>query len=718
MPKPQETSSLWSSQQEQGALPDPVALEVLSFLPTRDLLSLQSVNKELNSFVTEHDELLFSNCLKKDFYEGTLLVESVSVAVATAVVPPKTPYKRMYLAFHNRWKLPRQDEKKSIKIPWRPPLKPTPRDSLTKTTVGEKIANKIVKDLGYYELEPDWKAAWDAKNSNTDAGSGNTNGKQSTAVITDDMNALVFIVRIGKCGNAVGLMEWKHHDCNKPNKLVFDRWLEDCHDWYDDFCLPDLEDALIDEIDAMRAMETDPGWHEKFLKIESKLCDLFCISLYAVDVQRFQVMSIVEDCPAGEIEGFSRDSYNIYNVDCANLFGVPPLGSPYYRPMERYKFECPYDMDPYQHPSVECLHLGSDLQIGQLLEGDMYFESIDFAFNMPCASIVTAHEVCNFYRALMKEKCADGGLPIVLSRTIDSPVLGPPEWTQNDLILDNIVSFLPFEEQFGNLRLVCHRFKKSVMNQIASKLRKTEYIGFERYEQGGWKKVQLYKGWSEKSSFGDSKDKVIDEAFKCSCKDGDEGVVKFRGSSRGNSDQTLDLDQARALLHEKGYVHLNSAFPNDQETSLWEINENCEQRIQVDFSEEESNNTSLFWGLSKKVSDVVEGKSEFDQCDNYRLYTPWQINHSYGITRRSIYTKRFLRSIFLVLDHDDDDNETESSHKTKKSRGRSQSTAKIITVIDSSSGRRVHNKWLFRFVTSTGKPFEILAEEKYDVYGH
>jgi hypothetical protein len=527
----------------------PVVLNIISFLPTQDLLVVESVNKGLNTLIIDHDEILFSNCLRNDFFEGNVLVDTVekyhhtknknkkkTPTTTTTTIGPNvavvTPYKRMYLAFRNRWKL-HQQKTKSIKIPWRLPPKPLqslPSNNTTDTDITDVL-----------DSSPPQSSPSSSSSSPIDTTADNDDGCYST-IITDDVNALVFIVRMGNDGNAVGLMEWEPNQRKtcpgaRGDRLVMNRDIWDDYDWYDNFDTPYLDDELLQMISQLNETDAVGSWLDHFERIQNKMGKLFCISLHVVDIQRFQVMSILEDCPATDLQGLATEKIEMMGFTPHDkfpiLFGVPPRTSPYYKPVDEYEFDSNYD-DRASGPYINSLVMDGTIRFCRDYE-DLYVDGpsgIEFNFDMD-SNVIVGYEICNLFRALMKENCIYGGVPVVLHLLSPSIAvtsrIDQPAWLQNERVLDTITSFLPFELQAEGLRLVCRQFKDSAMRQIETKLLdETKVIGFERSEPG-WLKVQVRRGWSG-DPFGDTKDSIIDGAFSlaschctrymdCCCKD-------------------------------------------------------------------------------------------------------------------------------------------------------------------------------------------------------
>ena len=82
-------------------------LEILSFLPTREVVQIPNLSKEFQSLVESHDAILFEKRLETDFSEGGLLVRSMKEYYNESNPESrekicKALFKKMYLAFFNR----------------------------------------------------------------------------------------------------------------------------------------------------------------------------------------------------------------------------------------------------------------------------------------------------------------------------------------------------------------------------------------------------------------------------------------------------------------------------------------------------------------------------------------------------------------------------------------------------------------------------------------
>ena len=101
-----------------GCTSDDVAYKMISFLPTKDILGLHSVNKACHNLISAREDVLFEEFLRRDFDEGSILSHIANER--------KLCKKKLYLAFLHRVSLPKQvvdNGDKRITIPWRCPDK-------------------------------------------------------------------------------------------------------------------------------------------------------------------------------------------------------------------------------------------------------------------------------------------------------------------------------------------------------------------------------------------------------------------------------------------------------------------------------------------------------------------------------------------------------------------------------------------------------------------
>lgn len=114
MSNPEETPTL--STILLGRTSDDVAYKMISFLPTKDILGLHSVNKACHNLLSAREDVLFEEFLRRDFEEGNIL--------SYVANERKLCKKKLYLSFLHRVSLPKQvvdNGGKRIVIPWRRP---------------------------------------------------------------------------------------------------------------------------------------------------------------------------------------------------------------------------------------------------------------------------------------------------------------------------------------------------------------------------------------------------------------------------------------------------------------------------------------------------------------------------------------------------------------------------------------------------------------------
>ena len=93
---------------------DNLALNIATYLSAQDVLSLHNVNRSWHNVLNNHEELLFEHLLCHDFVEGEVL--------NYVAKRDNLSRKKLHLAFHKRWSLPKQgDEKTRICITWTRP---------------------------------------------------------------------------------------------------------------------------------------------------------------------------------------------------------------------------------------------------------------------------------------------------------------------------------------------------------------------------------------------------------------------------------------------------------------------------------------------------------------------------------------------------------------------------------------------------------------------
>ena len=206
------------------------------------------------------------------------------------------------------------------------------------------------------------------------------------------------------------------------------------------------------------------------------------LTFHAIDVELYQAITVFNrtrftDGEDGEEVFFEVDRHS---TGSPRMYGLPPVGSPYFRILSDEELDqLDSDIDDSRGGGeIEGVMIDHNIDY-MFLTGGIYglrkdrrinFEELSFGFTdyFSAETIYYPHDVCNFMRALMKENCLTGG--ILPRQQEDDVVLQQPTWMCTANILDNIVSYASFEDQTGNLRLVCCQFEASAMKLLEHKL--------------------------------------------------------------------------------------------------------------------------------------------------------------------------------------------------------------------------------------------------------
>jgi hypothetical protein len=310
-----------------------------------------------------------------------------------------------------------------------------------------------------------------------------------------------------------------------------------------------------------------------------QVASTYRLSIHTVDLQACQVLTLLEDAPGEVVDNLATHGPSIYlhTSEMPALFGLPMLGSPFFQNLSESDFNQMQAWNFDDYPHVESLNWASALTLGRLFEhgGDegspegyddtVYLEDIEFGPFSDVSSIRNRYSISNFLRALMKEKCLDLGSdedspPQDVALVLCEETNTPPEWVQTEKIFDTILSFVSFEDQVANVRLVCTSFKVAALRQLEGKLLDTEWlpIAFQRWDAASWFRVDARRGWSD--GFANRED-VIDSALwmvscrclgRCESKDSCPGTQAPPSFWVDDDVKVLDVAQARRLLSEQG----------------------------------------------------------------------------------------------------------------------------------------------------------------------
>ena len=629
-----------------------VALNIVSHLSVRDTLQLQCVDKQWRDLVANHDKYIFSKHLCQDFYEGKMLVDTVTKRGMSS-------YKRMYLAFQKRWKLQEHLSDENLAFHWRRPFR---RQST----------------------------------------------RNPSRLSSPDVNALVFIVRVGNDPDSCGRMQWEQDNADLDSLVLDEEWYYDYEESGLDF--PALDRNVCRLLDAWQS-----GLDVQFSDITNTIKSKYRLTLHVVDVQKCQVMTLMEESPAFEIL-----PGDIINTNChgdVNLYGLPPPESPFHIPLENVGTRRDWNFDNYEN--VESVNFSGFMNLLRLGEHDdenddtVYCDGhsgVNIFFDSDFSSLKKRDDICNFFRALMKEKCHRGWEPAGES---DAAIVfvEQPMWVQTEKILDLVISFASFELQAGRLRLVCRQFKDSAIRQLEAKLLdETKVIGFDR-DYAGWFKADVRRGWSDEQ-FGTDRGSVIDDALwmascRCCpfgpnhCTDKKSCPSTKMPLKFGRENTVLDMEQARELLNKKGWVKLTPNFPSGQ----GEVRrlKQSEQHVKIRFQKGEKSIFKICDAVSRAIRSEVQ----------YRLM-PDSFRRFYGISGQ-MTSRRFLRSIFLVFCNSANSAiDTEEDRLSKRRCLPEPSIGFAKSVVDgSNSDRYCRSKTLYRFYTSSHEPIEIRLESRH-----
>ena len=554
------------------------ALNIASYLSAQSILTLHQVNHGWNSLLNKHDGVLFERLIHQDFIEGYVL--------NYVAERDKLSHKKLYLAFYNRWSIP-------------------------------KLENEDDNTIIYIH---------------------NVRGYSESV----DEKSLVFIARLGKCGGddalyneqdkyqSCALLQWGKGSWNGDNhQLVIDKiW----NDSTDGFYFKQNQVANNQYWEGTGDIDDDG-----FDQLQEALTKTHTLTLHAIDIRQYQVATLMEENQMSNLEFYNPESefwgMQGYGIEMPDLFGVPRKSSPYYREGSKGEnmsisgtIEC--------HQSIQRTVGDNGDEIEELLiipnnMGAHREEGLTFYFG----TYNNPQRVSIFLKRLMEEKCVVGERsPVIIHETN----VQQPDWIQ-DTIVDTITSYASFEDQAGKLRLVCRQFGNSALKQVGSKLEKEELICFSGSFPWYIYKATIRNGWSEDCLT--SKESAVEDALwllKCrcglnsefgpcedkeSCPNKDKPLQYTRNSGETKSISKMPLIRER-LMNESSFRvsqggALSSATPCMSECS---------------FKEE-----------AMSIYEIYDRAHE-------AMSNSWQISlqskQSFGVSGR-IPTKQFIRSLYL-----------------------------------------------------------------------
>lgn len=688
-------------------------LSIAKFLSAKDCLSLHAVSKRFHTVVSKHDEALFENHLRHDFPEGKVLIYVAEKKNLSC--------KKLYRAFLGRWSLPRQADEKI-----RAPL----------GSFGDFVNDRKTKIMISWLKPPDIPAdKYEGAN---------------LLIPNDDVDNVIFIVRVGAvdADSCCALMEWNsEHDPEKSDhrsQLILDRsWCD--HNKGEGMHLPqdrEAEEWMYGEINVGQLTEALKSKHS--------------LALHAIDIRYCQVASLMENSPLEELS-YNKTSdvskfTSFYGFGLPSLWGIRPKFSPLRRELTNKDFDYfwGYGLDEDEGPPpLEYLPIRGKLQINcservpldgdgeESFDLDLYHpqKGLNFTFlgdgEFDQSSVSMPHQICNFLRALMKEKCLEVEPWDIMQFAV---VTQQPDWVQVDKVLDTITSYAPFEDQAGKLRLVCRQFDASALRQIEAKLDKTKVIGFTRGGGEGcecgssWFKATVRRGWSDTCLT--SKESAIDDALwlascrccfeycadKESCKNASKPLNCLGHSSDAKKSETQSIDVGilrQKLADTEGRVRLTEESPDD----IWERCDYWEPSnvVECSFKEDEMTLFELCHIAGKVIDSKTGGRYEYEETGR-RGRLNRHLKRDYGVSK-SISSRQFVRSIFLIfvraatktaLDQD-------KSSAVKKARiapSRKVTIGMAKSTVEVKGGSYSRMKKIMRFHSADNEPVEICFESR------
>ena len=225
-------------------------------------------------------------------------------------------------------------------------------------------------------------------------------------------------------------------------------------------------------------------------QLTDALKSVHTLTLHAIDTRFYSVATLMEDY---QMEDLMHDKERLphfrtnYGFQLPRLYGVTPKYSPRYRKLTEKDFDYHQEGGDYDErpPPLDYMPIEGRILLNAWKINDKEGYSIDldhpqrgvsFDFiDHGHFSVQQPHHICNFLRALMKEKCVQ-----IEPRWTSEGALAAqqPGWIQSDKVLDAITSYSSFEDQAGKLRLVCRQFDASALRQLEAKLNKTKNLPY------------------------------------------------------------------------------------------------------------------------------------------------------------------------------------------------------------------------------------------------
>ena len=695
-------------------------LSVVKFLSAKDCLSLQAVSRGFHQLLGKHDEAIFGYLLRRDFAEGRVLFYVAKKRNLSR--------KKLYRAFLGRWSLPKQIDAEKM------------RD----------VPTDFMRDFEAHSLNKvmiTWLKPADIPVDNYQGA--------KLLIPNDDVDNVVFIVRVGAGKDSFcALMEWNsEYDPEKRDlsQLIIDK------SWCDDNGV-----ERVTQFHIPQDREANNRWLNRDLtvgQLTEVLRSKHPLTLHAVDTRYCQVASLMDNSPIEDF-GFNDDDVSDfisrYGSGLPSLWGLTPKFSPFHRKITERDFGHTLtayldEDDEVPPPPLEYLPIRGNVQLNKYrirwmkdgIEDDVTNDivlshlqrGISFGFRgIGKSTVRSPHQICNFLRALMKEKCLE-----VEPRGIMQFAVVPqqPEWVQADKVLDAITSYASFEDQAGKLRLVCRQFDASALRQIEAKLVKTKVIAFRRGGGEGcecydsWFKATVRRGWSDTCLT--SNDSAIDDvlwlascrccfeycADKDSCKNASKPLTchGYNPDTKKHETQTIDEASVRQKLTDKeGWVRLAEESPGEcwrRERALYYVKPS--NVVRCSFKEDEMTLFQLS-ELAFKVIDYNTGGEYGYEEMGRRALLNWNLKRDYGVSK-SITSRQFVRSIFLIFARAAVNEKALDKDESAMKKARIAPSQKVTigtaeSTVEVKKGHYSRMKKIMRFYSANNEPMEICFESR------
>ena len=245
-----------------------------SFLSAKDSLRLHAVNKQLHDILTQHEETLFASYLKRDFVEGLVL--------SYVAKEKNLSRKKLYRAFFTRFILPlglglRENEKNWVSVPWR---RPGGRLGIFSSQVDENddVSALVFVTRIWRGIDSEWQCGFLMKWGEPVNSSSERKRCGCQKLSVDDEGSIAAYDQEGGDTNK------KKESEDAAGKDGGGTDEKDCND-------PEPENSKAYEILNADHPPRDTSWLNPLF---NSLAESHHVSLHVIDIQRCQVMSLMD----------------------------------------------------------------------------------------------------------------------------------------------------------------------------------------------------------------------------------------------------------------------------------------------------------------------------------------------------------------------------------------------------------------------------------------